>query len=71
MAESAPDTPVTLEDIEPDTLEALIDYAYTGSIEISPENVLQLLVCSNYVDMGGLLKDCCDFLNNVSNRVGY
>lgn len=43
-------------------MEKIIDYAYKRTFEISPEDAYELLICSEYCLISGLVKKCCDFI---------
>ena len=61
MMESFEDT-VTLKDIDPRSVETLIDFAYTGKLEITTDTVQSLLFASSLFQLTAIQKACSDFL---------
>lgn len=64
---------ICLKEIEPDTLEILIDYMYTGEIEINVDNVQSVLILSSLLQLTNVKESCCEFLlaqMHVSNCLG-
>ena len=55
---------VTLNDIEPDALEAIVDYAYTSKLEIRVDNVESLLASSSILQIPDVKDACCDFMKS-------
>lgn len=53
---------ISLHDIDPDSLKRLIDYAYTGEITITEENVQVLLPASSLLQIQSVREACCKFL---------
>jgi kelch-like protein 17 (actinfilin) len=53
---------VELHDIEAISLKQLIDYAYTGEIIITEENVQVLLPASSLLQIQSVREACCKFL---------
>ncbi|XP_058818193.1 kelch-like protein 17 [Topomyia yanbarensis] len=53
---------VTLHDIDPSSLKQLIDYAYSGEITITEENVQVLLPASSLLQIQSVREACCKFL---------
>ena len=45
-----------------EAVRALIDFAYTGEIVITGENVQDLLITSNFLNVLSVQKACCDFI---------
>ena len=45
-----------------EALRGLIDFAYTGEIAITGENVQDLLITSNFLNVLSVQKACCDFI---------
>lgn len=43
----------------------LISYAYLRDINVTPENVHNLLITADYLSILGILKICCDFLKST------
>lgn len=61
MAESKQDV-VELHDIDAPSLKQLIDFAYTGEIIITEENVQVLLPASSLLQIQSVREACCKFL---------
>lgn len=61
MVESFEDT-VTLKDVDCRTVEALVDFAYTGKLEITTDTVQSLLFASSLFQLTAIQKACSDFL---------
>lgn len=61
MAESKQEV-VELHDIDAPSLKQLIDFAYTGEIIITEENVQVLLPASSLLQMQSVREACCKFL---------
>lgn len=64
---------IVLRDIEPLAMELLIDFAYTGQIEVTTENVQDLLPAAGILQLRDLKVACCEFLSDhmdVSNCLG-
>jgi kelch-like protein 17 (actinfilin) len=53
---------VELHDIEAQSLRQLIDFAYTGEIDITEENVQVLLPASSLLQIQSVREACCKFL---------
>ncbi|CAG9803434.1 unnamed protein product [Chironomus riparius] len=53
---------VELHDIEAQSLKQLIDFAYTGEIDITEENVQVLLPASSLLQIQSVREACCKFL---------
>ncbi len=45
-----------------EAVRAIIDFAYTGEIVITGENVQDLLITSNFLNVLSVQKACCDFI---------
>ncbi|XP_019853495.1 PREDICTED: kelch-like protein 2 [Amphimedon queenslandica] len=72
MKESTQDE-IMLRDIEPQAMELLIDFAYTGEIEVTTENVQDLLPAAGILQLRDLKTACCEFLSDhmdVTNCLG-
>lgn len=52
----------TLTQINPDTMAAIIEYAYTRHAKVTASNVEQLLPAADHFHVMGLVKACCEFL---------
>ena len=61
MRESEQET-VTLADVDPDSLEEIVDFAYTGKIDIHEDNVQHLLKASAMLQLSEIVSACCTFL---------
>uniref|UniRef100_A0A7E4VF56 BTB domain-containing protein n=1 Tax=Panagrellus redivivus TaxID=6233 RepID=A0A7E4VF56_PANRE len=68
LAESR-ETTVYLDSHDPNAIEAIITYAYTGSINITKENVLSLLIVAAYMQMEDLVIKCQEVLPDVYDTV--
>lgn len=53
---------VILHDIDPTAVDLLIEYAYTGEITITPDNVQVLLPGSSLLQIQEVREACCRFL---------
>ncbi|XP_041980208.1 kelch-like protein 5 [Aricia agestis] len=54
-------TEITLERIDPQALRSLINYCYTGSIELNSETAEILMTTANLLQLNSVTKACCDF----------
>lgn len=64
---------ITIKGIEPEALEALINFAYSGRVKIHSGNVQSLLVGSSFLQLQLVRDACCDFLKkrlHPSNVIG-
>ena len=64
---------IELRNIEPQAMELLIEFAYTGEIEVTTENVQDLLPAAGILQLKDLKVACCEFLSDhmdVSNCLG-
>jgi hypothetical protein len=43
----------------------ILDYAYTGDVDLNRGNVQDLLVASDYLSVLGLREVCCNFLKDT------
>ena len=55
---------VTLKDVDCKTVELLIDFAYTGKLDISIDTVQSLLYTSSLLQLTAIQKACSDFLEH-------
>lgn len=72
MAESFADH-VEIQGIQADIFDAILDFIYTGKVEVSEDNVQQLLPASKMLQIEDIEVICCDFLKHEldsSNCVG-
>jgi kelch-like protein 17 (actinfilin) len=53
---------VELHDVDAQSLKQLIDYAYSGEIDITEENVQVLLPASSLLQIQSVREACCKFL---------
>ncbi|XP_068576783.1 kelch-like protein 10 [Cebidichthys violaceus] len=48
--------------LSPDTMRLIIEFAYTGSVSVTAENVEKLLLAADQLNVMGLVQICCNFL---------
>uniref|UniRef100_A0A1L8DM91 Kelch-like protein diablo n=1 Tax=Nyssomyia neivai TaxID=330878 RepID=A0A1L8DM91_9DIPT len=53
---------ITMKEIEPQALESLINFAYSGSIKIDSQNVQGLMMGASFLQLGKVRDACADFL---------
>lgn len=53
---------VEIKDMDPSVLASLVDYAYTGEIDIAVENVQEVLAAASLLQMTQVQDLCCEFL---------
>jgi len=63
MSESHQDV-VSLEAVQANALKQLVDYIYTGEIEVTEENVQNLLPAANLLSLSWVRDSCCRFLQS-------
>ena len=66
-------TTVTLHDISPLALRVLLDYCYTASINITQENVQEVLPAADILQLTWVRQICCEFMQHqldTSNCLG-
>lgn len=64
---------VVLHSIDPDILKMLLDFIYTGRIDIRQCNVQELLAAADMLQITEIVEGCCDFLCrelHASNALG-
>ena len=64
---------ITLKSMDPNSVELLIEFAYTAQIRITEENVQDVLPVSCILQICPVKKACCDFIQsqlNPSNCIG-
>lgn len=64
---------VTIQDVDSDAVESLIDFAYTGKLDINTDNVQALMYASSLFQLSNLQQACSDFLQrqlHPSNCLG-
>uniref|UniRef100_A0A8C6PSE9 Kelch like family member 10 n=1 Tax=Nothobranchius furzeri TaxID=105023 RepID=A0A8C6PSE9_NOTFU len=49
-------------DMSADFLRVFVEFVYTGSLDVTQENVWELFVAADRFDVVGILQTCCDFL---------
>ncbi len=55
---------IELKGLEPEMTKVLLDFAYTGDIQISRENVQELLVTANFLGITRVVDACAEFIRN-------
>ena len=55
---------VTLQGLDPEALQTLVDYVYTSLVEVTEENVQSLLPAANLLQLGDVRDACCEFLQS-------
>lgn len=60
---------VTLVDVHGDPLQALIQYCYTGTIELREDNVETLLATACLLQLSPVINACCNFLVSHIQRI--
>ncbi|KAG9464724.1 hypothetical protein GDO78_019475 [Eleutherodactylus coqui] len=73
MKESLCDV-VRLQAVEPAIFQLLLDFIYSGSVLISPENVQELMTAADMLQLNHMVALCCDFLKEQiepGNCVGF
>jgi len=55
---------VTLQGLDPEALQTLVDYVYTSLVEVTEENVQTLLPAANLLQLGDVRDACCEFLQS-------
>ena len=64
---------IKLPNMSADIICQLVDFAYTATINISGENVQELLMAANFLRVLSVRHACCDFMNDnldVTNCMG-
>ncbi|XP_055918191.1 kelch-like protein 1 [Eupeodes corollae] len=56
-----------LKDIEPSILKTILDYMYSGSIQLNLENIETILRAAVFLKIENLIKGCCDFVEKNMN----
>ncbi|KAG8555058.1 hypothetical protein GDO81_017567 [Engystomops pustulosus] len=73
MKESSGDV-VRIQEVEPPIFQLLLDFIYTGSVLISPENVQELMTAADMLQLSHVVALCCDFLKEQiepGNCIGF
>jgi kelch-like protein 10 len=71
---SKEDTDVLLLELTSDTMNLILDYLYTGNVDINLKNVKELLSSAKYLILPELSVLCCDFLRSAmapENCIGF
>ena len=55
---------VNLQDVQPQMLEVLIEFAYTGNLDVTEENVQPLLALASLIHFPEVREICCKFLES-------
>lgn len=64
---------VSFQEVSPWTMKRIIDYVYTGNLEITTENAQELLSAGSLFEFPAIVAACCDFLKqqlHISNCLG-
>ncbi len=64
---------VEIKDMDPQVLRSLVDFAYTGEIDITVENVQEVLAAASLLQIATVQDNCCEFLKkqlDASNCLG-
>ncbi|XP_056274326.1 kelch-like protein 10 [Pseudoliparis swirei] len=48
--------------VSPDAMRLIIEFAYTGSVSVTEENVRELLLAADQLNVMAVVQTCCDFL---------
>ena len=56
---------VEVKQVDEKSMKIVIDYIYTGHIDIDNENVMDLLAAADYLQLDEMKQFCCDFLISV------
>ncbi|KAL6099679.1 klhl10 [Pungitius sinensis] len=48
--------------LSPDMMQLIIEFAYTGSVSVTEENVRELLLAANHLQVADIVQTCSDFL---------
>ncbi len=62
--EESKKTSITIRDIPSDAMKTVLDYCYTGEIDITENNVQSLLPAASMLQLEFVRDCCCDFLMN-------
>ena len=61
MAEATQDV-VTMKDIDPDVLDRIVEFIYTGHLDVTVDNVQDLLAAASLIQLESVQEICCEFL---------
>ncbi|KAM4642663.1 actin-binding protein IPP [Discoglossus pictus] len=73
MKESSDDV-VQIQGVDSSSFELLLDFIYTGSVNISTANVQELMTAADMLQLSQVVDLCCDFLKqhiDPSNCIGF
>ncbi|EHB02827.1 Kelch-like protein 10 [Heterocephalus glaber] len=59
--------------VSPDMMKLIIEYAYTRTVPITPDNVEKLLAAADQFNIMGIVRGCCEFLKSklcLDNCIG-
>ncbi|XP_061591417.1 kelch-like protein 10 [Cololabis saira] len=60
---SNPDKKIfNIPNVSPDTMQLLLEHAYTGSVSVTEDNVLDLLIAADQFNVDDVIRLCCSFL---------
>ncbi|XP_063795446.1 actin-binding protein IPP isoform X2 [Pseudophryne corroboree] len=65
---------VHIQDVEPGIFQLLLDFIYSGSVNISTENVQELMTAADMLQLNHVVELCCDFLKEQiepANCIGF
>lgn len=62
-----PGQEVCLQDVSPDIADTIIEHAYGGTVNVTVDNVEQLLTAADRFQVSSLVQECCTFLLNELN----
>ncbi|KAM5148903.1 actin-binding protein IPP [Mantella aurantiaca] len=65
---------VQIQGVEPDSFRLLLDFIYSGSVQVGAENVQGLMLAADMLQLTGVVALCCDFLKGqveAANCVGF
>ncbi|XP_062507717.1 kelch-like protein 18 [Corticium candelabrum] len=61
MAEATQDV-VTMKDIDPDVLGRIVEFIYTGHLDVTVDNVQDVLAAASLIQLESAQEICCEFL---------
>uniref|UniRef100_A0A3P8ST07 Kelch like family member 10 n=1 Tax=Amphiprion percula TaxID=161767 RepID=A0A3P8ST07_AMPPE len=53
---------INIAGLSPDMMQLIIDFAYTGSVSVTKDNVQDLLLAADQLNVMGVIQACCSFL---------
>jgi hypothetical protein len=57
-------TRITLKEVDPEAVRQLVEFCYTSTIQITEDNVQNLLSVANLLQFTTIIETCCSFLKN-------